>query len=150
MTRLPVVFALCGLCLLASGCPRTQHPDDHPVVAYPPADAYDTPPDFNGEWKGSVERKRGQLHLGKLRAGEYFGNFSADDGSLDIALHLEQSSAASSTGAQVPSNRLLFTWQDGTGKRGHGWFKIDETGDALNGSSGLGELVDGQIWLFTR
>ena len=84
-----------------------------------------------------MERKRGQLHLGKLRAGEYFGNFSADDGSLDIALHLEQSSALSSTGAQMPSNRLLFTWQDGRSYDG------DMADDKKHGN-GLFTWPDGQ------
>ena len=121
-----------------------------PVVVYPQAEAFDPVPSFTGAWSGKVERKQGELQLGILRAGEYFGNFTAADGSLDIALHLEQSSATTASGAQVPSNRLLFTWQDGEGGRGHGWFTIDREGSALEGSSGVGQAIDGVAWLFER
>jgi hypothetical protein len=119
-------------------------------VVYPEAEAFDSEPSFTGAWSGKVERTRGELQLGQLRAGEYFGNFTAEDGSLDIALHLEQSSATTPNGAQVPSNRLLFTWQDGEGGRGHGWFKIDRQGATLAGSSGVGEAIEGIAWLFER
>ena len=150
VTRLPVVFALASFGAVALGCNPTTHPDDHVLVSYPDAEAFEPPPEFSGAWTGKVERKHGELQIGQLRAREYFANFTADDGSLDIALHMEQSMTSTANGAQVPSNRLLFTWQDGSGQRGHGWFKIDEAGARLDGSSGLGERVDGYVWLFLR
>jgi hypothetical protein len=119
-------------------------------VVYPEARAYLQPPSFSGAWQGKLNRKQGKLQIGELKSGEYFGNFTAEDGELDIALLLEQSLALSANGAQLPSNRLLFTWQDGGGERGHGWLMIDEAGAELEGSSGFGERIDGFSWNFSR
>lgn len=135
---------------LLFACDHGGDPGNRVVTVYPDAEAYSTPPDFTGAWQGQVERKSGKLQVGQLRAGEYFGNFSAADGSLDIALYLEQSNATTATGASLPSNRLLFTWQDGNGERGHGWLKIDRGGRKLEGASGFGEAIEGFTWSFTR
>ena len=137
-------------CLVAGGCETATVLDPHVQVVYPDALAFEVPPDFTGSWLGRLNRTRGELEIGSLKTGEYFGNFTASDGSLDVALLMEQSWAVTENGAQVPSNRLLFTWQDGAGERGHGWFHIDQRSEKLGGSSGFGEAIEGFDWEFSR
>ena len=139
-------------CLLLVGlvaCDRTIAHEHHEVV-YPKAEPFEPPPVFAGSWRGKLAGHRGELQLGELRRGEYYGNFTADDGALDVALLLEQSMALIENGASVPSNRLVFDWQDGTGERGHGWLLVDQAGHKLTGASGFGEAIEGFSWTFRR
>lgn len=141
---------VCLLLLALAACDRAVVASEHHEVVYPKAEAFEPPPVFAGAWRGKLAGHRGELQLGELRRGEYYGNFTADDGALDVALLLEQSMALIENGASVPSNRLVFDWQDGTGERGHGWLLIDQRGQKLSGGSGFGEAIEGFSWVFGR
>ncbi len=117
---------------------------------YPEAEPYEAAAGFVGTWRGRVGEYEGQLRVGELSQGRYFGNFAAADGRLELALLMDQSLVTSDAGATLPSNRALFTWQDGAGNRGHGWLKIASKGDALSGSSGELESIDGWAWQLSR
>lgn len=139
------VFALTAALALV-GCDR----EGGTSAVYPPAEAYDRAPQFVGTWRGQVGELSGELRIGELGPRRYFANFTSDNRRLELALLLDQSLAEAEGGASLPSNRLLFTWQDGEGSRGHGWLKITLAGDRLAGSSGPLESIDGTSWNFER
>ena len=141
---------ICVVLLAVAACDRGATAHKHHEIVYPRAEAFEPPPVFAGAWRGKLAGHRGELQLGELRRGEYYGNFTADDGALDVALLLEQSMASLENGASVPSNRLVFNWQDGTGERGHGWLLVDHSGRELIGESGFGEAIEGFSWTFRR
>ena len=133
--------ARCG----GAGAGSTHAPD------YPTAEVYDRDPDFSGEWVGEVGSMPGELQLGLLEPGKYFGSFRSDDGSAEYVLLLEQTMVTSEVGGSAPSNRMTFTWQDGQGGRGLGWLLINREDTALTGSFGYGRATEGLgTWTFIR
>ena len=120
------------------------------TVQYPEAKSFAEPPIFVGAWKGTLGDFRGELQIGELSPREYFGNFDVGDGRHDVALLMEQSIVQSSSGGALPSNRILFTWQNGMGERGRGYLLIDESSTRLRGASGEGGAIEGMKWDFTR
>ena len=142
----PALFVVCAAALLA--CDPTTTTGGRAV--YPDAEAYSAAPVFEGSWRGRISDWEGELLVGELSARKYFGNFSSAVGNKEIAVLFEQSVAVNANGASLPSNRLVFTWQDGQGQRGKGWVKIDEAGRRLEGSAGFNESIEGQRWSFER
>lgn len=135
------------------GCPPVTRPDDGPVSQsdYPPASVYDIDPMFTGEWIGDVDGLPGTLNIGLLDERAYFGSFVTDDGSTEYTLLLEHTYLRTEEGGEVPSNRMLFTWQDGLGSRGKGWLLINRDDTALTGSFGYGLATTGLgQWSFER
>lgn len=128
-------------CQSASGATR---------AVYPNAEAFAQAPEFEGTWRGKIDRYQGELRIGELSPHRFFGNFSSDHGGIDLALLMDQSSVQTLGGTSMDSNRLLFTWQDGEGARGHGWMKINERGELLLGESGPLEQIEGSEWKFER
>lgn len=139
--------------LLALGCPPINGPDTGPVSQsnYPPASVYDIDPQFAGEWVGDVDGLSGTLKLGELDERTFFGSFVTDDGSTEYTLLLEHTYVDTEEGGEVPSNRTIFTWQDGLGSRGKGWLLINREDTALTGSFGYGLATTGLgQWSFER
>lgn len=140
---LRVAARLGGLVVLTGalvGCARTATRVE-PI--YPEATVYDRDPQFIGEWVGEVGGVWGILTLGELEPHRYFGSFTADDGSVEYVLMLEQSLVRDDRGAEAPSNRVTFTWQDGLGGRGRGWLLVNREDTALTGSYGYDNAVQG-------
>lgn len=143
------VSGVIALALLAAGgCDRG---DGSALTNYPDPAVYEQDPEFAGEWLGEVAGVSGELDVGDLEPGKYFGNFKADDGSVNYVLLLEQTFVEQENGGRAPSNRLLFTWQDGRGGRGNGWLLINREDTAITGKFGYDEAVDGLgDWSFIR
>jgi hypothetical protein len=142
------ILIACAAGLLAlAGCDRQNTGGP----GYPSADFYEVGPTFAGEWIGEVGQLPGELSLGELSPGNYFGRFKADAEKTEYALLLEQTMIEAPGGGLVPSNRLTFTWQDGLGGRGHGWLLINREDTALTGSFGYAQATDGLGgWTFIR
>lgn len=115
----------------------------------PPAEAYDRPVDFAGEWIGEVEGSEGTLTIDSLGPNRYRGVYEVDATPTRYVLALEQTMVPQGD-ATVGSNRVTFTWQDGRGGRGDGWLLINREGTALTGEFGEGEGHSGGSWTFIR
>lgn len=146
MNRVLLIACVGGL-VAAAGCDRGNTAG--PV--YPPAEAYEIDPTFAGDWIGDAGSIGGELTIGQLSEGEFFGSFQADDERTQYVLLLEQSMVEQPGGGLVPSNRVTFTWQDGLGGRGHGWLLINREDTALTGSFGYDKATAGLgTWTFIR
>jgi hypothetical protein len=118
---------------------------------YPPASIYEIDPEFVGEWVGDVDGISGILEIGELDDRTFFGSFQAADHASEYTLLLEHSYAKTEQGEEAPSNRTIFTWQDGLGSRGKGWLLINREDTALTGSFGFGVATTGLgQWSFER
>jgi len=134
---------------LSFGCDRGG--EGGAITNYPDPSVYERDPEFAGEWLGEVAGLSGELNIGELEPGKFFGSFKADDGSAEYVLLLEQSFVEQASGGRAPSNRMLFTWQDGRGGRGNGWLLINREDTALTGKFGYDSAVDGLgDWSFIR
>jgi hypothetical protein len=131
--------------VLAPGC---KDDGTQPMSAIPPAEAYDTPSNFKGEWIGEVEGQVGTLTVTWLGNGRYRGIYKGEDVEIDYVLLLEQDLVPAS-GTTVPGNRALFTWQDGHGGRGEGWLLINREDSALTGAFGEQGSIE-RPWTFIR
>lgn len=118
---------------------------------YPPASVYEVDPLFTGEWTGDVDGLPGTLTIGELDERSFFGSFVTSDRSTEYTLLLEHSHVETEEGGEAPSNRTIFTWQDGLGSRGKGWLLINREDTALTGSFGYGVATEGLgQWSFVR
>jgi hypothetical protein len=149
----PVAVALGLLVTLALGCPGNRTGGGGPVSQsnYPPASVYEFDPEFAGEWTGDVDGLAGTLKIGVLDDRTFFGSFRTDDGATEYTLLLEHTYVDTEEGGEAPSNRTIFTWQDGLGSRGKGWLLINREDTALTGSFGYGVATAGLgQWSFER
>lgn len=135
---------LAAALVLAPGCKN----DGTQASTNPPAEAYDTPSDFAGQWLGEVEGQVGTLTITPLGPGRYRGIYEGDDVKVEYVLLLEQD-LLPLAGATVAGNRALFTWQDGRGGRGEGWLLINREDSALTGAFGERGLLE-RPWTFIR
>lgn len=139
-------------CLLA--CPGTTGSSTTGAslqTNYPPASVYEVDPLFTGEWTGDVDGLPGTLTIGELDERSFFGSFVTADRSTEYTLLLEHSYVETEEGGEAPSNRTIFTWQDGLGSRGKGWLLINREDTALTGSFGYGVATEGLgQWSFVR
>lgn len=118
---------------------------------YPPASVYEVDPIFAGQWTGDVDGLPGTLTIGELDERSYFGSFVTDDRATEYTLLLEHTYVETEEGGEAPSNRTIFTWQDGLGSRGKGWLLINREDTALTGSFGYGVATQGLgQWSFER
>lgn len=118
---------------------------------YPPASVYEVDPVFAGEWVGDVDGLPGTLTIGELDERSFFGSFVTADRSTEYTLLLEHTYVETEEGGEAPSNRTIFTWQDGLGSRGKGWLLIDSEDMGLSGSFGYGVATEGLgQWSFER
>lgn len=118
---------------------------------YPPASVYEVDPLFTGEWAGDVDGLPGTLTIGELDERAFFGSFVTADRSTEYTLLLEHTYVETEEGGEAPSNRTIFTWQDGLGSRGKGWLLINSEDTALTGSFGYGVATEGLgQWSFVR
>lgn len=129
---------------LAPGCKD----DGTQASSIPPAEAYDTPSRFEGEWIGEVDGQVGTLTVTPLGPGRYRGLYDGEDVAIDYVLLLEQD-LVPTHGTTVAGNRALFTWQDGHGGRGEGWLLINREDSALTGAFGERGLLE-RPWTFIR
>jgi hypothetical protein len=150
--RRPISRCLLLTTMFALGCPPINGPDGPASQSnYPPPSVYDIDPQFAGEWTGDVDGLPGTLKLGELDERTFFGSFVTDDGSTEYTLLLEHTYVDTEEGGEVPSNRTVFTWQDGLGSRGKGWLLINREDTALTGSFGYGLATSGLgEWSFER
>lgn len=126
-----------GLPAVLLGCDVTHQP----AAPIPPAEAYDLPSDFGGVWVGEADGTVGALEITSLGGGRYRGYFQGDDVELEYVLVLEQDPVQ--IGEQlIPGNRATFSWQDGRGGRGDGWFLINREDSALTGAFGAQGMMD--------
>jgi hypothetical protein len=137
-------------CLLA--CPVTPGGGEGSLQTnYPPASVYEVDPLFTGEWSGDVDGLPGTLTIGELDERSFFGSFVTSDRSTEYTLLLEHTYVETPEGGEAPSNRTIFTWQDGLGSRGKGWLLINREDTALTGSFGYGTATEGLgQWSFVR
>lgn len=119
----------------------------------PPAEAYDTPCDFAGQWLGEVEGQVGTLTITPLGSGRYRGLYEGEDVKVEYVLLLEQDlvplAGTTLAGTTIASNRALFKWQDGRGGQGDGWLLINREDSALTGAFGEKGLLE-RPWTFIR
>ena len=121
------------------------------VAVYPDALAFDHAPHFVGSWSGTAAGVQGRLTIGELDELRYSGQFEGNGSSVRYILLMDQSLAASESHGAVPSNRVVFTWQDGAGGRGKGWLLINREGTRLTGSSGYVSATEGHgQWALER
>lgn len=130
--------------VLAPGCKD----DGTQAATMPPAEAYETPSDFSGEWIGEVEGQVGTLTISSLGPGRYRGRYEGEDVKVDYVLLLEQDLLPMGSDS-IPGNRAVFTWQDGRGGRGEGWLLINREDSALTGAFGERGLLE-RPWTFIR
>lgn len=117
----------------------------------PPAEVYDAPPRFEGQWSGAVDDLAGQLEISALGNGIYRGVYRSGSAPVEYILRLEQTMQTDeATEAAQPTNRMTFTWQDGRGGRGVGWLMINRANSALTGEFGEGARHQGGGWTFRR
>ena len=141
-----ILVASC-LVLDLAACARSQDTTSE----IPEAVSYGTAPKFDGEWVGEVGGMPGVLDVGDLGSGRSYAAFRGDDGLTEYVLLMEQTQVSTIGGAQVASNRMVYTWQDGQGARGRGWLLINREETALAGGFGLGDALDGHgDWSFIR
>ncbi len=150
--RLAPVWLAALACLLACpGTPTGSGTGGGVMTNYPPASVYEVDPLFEGEWTGDVDGLPGTLTIGELDERAYFGSFVTDDHSTEYTLLLEHTYVETEEGGEAPSNRTIFTWQDGLGSRGKGWLLINREDTALTGSFGYGVATEGLgQWSFVR
>lgn len=132
--------------VLAAALPGCD--DGQQVASIPPAEAYDAPSDFSGEWLGEVEGQVGTLTISSLGAGRYRGLYEGEDVAIEYVLLLEQDMVPMGSAA-IAGNRTTFTWQDGRGGRGEGWLLINREDSALTGAFGERGLIE-RPWTFIR
>lgn len=125
--------------------------DGTQAASIPPAEAYDMPSDFSGQWIGEVEGEVGTLTIAPLGTGRYRGLYEGEGVAIEYVLLLEQDLVAvgSSSASTMPGNRATFTWQDGRGGRGEGWLLINREDSALTGAFGERGELD-RPWTFIR
>jgi hypothetical protein len=133
--------------LLLGGCRPVEGGAEPPNL--PPAELYDQPPEFSGEWIGEVDMTTGALKIDGLAPGKYYGIYEVDGADVRYVLSLEQT-VLEANGVPVVSNRCTFTWQDGHGGRGNGWLLINREDSALTGEFGEGEGDNQGTWTFIR
>ena len=115
----------------------------------PPAELYEQPPSFIGEWRGAVDEVPGELRITPLgKEGIYRGVYLGEPDVVYI-LKLEQT-VIEDNGQPRLSNRTVFTWQDAHGGRGSGWLLIDRDNAALTGAFGEGDGHHAGVWSFSR
>lgn len=144
-----------SLCLLLLACPGPSGSGTGTgggiQTNYPPASVYEIDPQFVGEWAGDVDGLLGTLTIGDLDERSFFGSFVTNDGSTEYTLLLEHTYVDTEEGGEAPSNRTIFTWQNGLGSRGKGWLLINREDTALTGSFGFGVATEGLgQWSFVR
>ena len=123
----------------ALGC-RTAQGGGGGAAAIPPAEAYERPSDFKGEWLGESAGRLGTLMIEGLGGARYYGRFESEDKALAYVANMQQRSATpAGEDAPVPANLMTFTWQDGRGGRGEGWLLINREDSALSGVIYFGE-----------
>lgn len=135
---------LVAAAVLAPGCKD----DGTQASSIPPAEAYDAPSDFAGQWLGEVEGQVGTLTITPLGPGRYRGLYEGEDVKVDYVLLLEQDLVPLG-GTTVAGNRALFKWQDGRGGQGEGWLLINREDSALTGAFGERGLLE-RPWTFIR
>jgi hypothetical protein len=149
--RLAAVWPVLLACLLACPGPGGGTTTTGVLENYPPASVYEVDPIFEGEWAGDVDGLPGTLTIGELDDRAYFGSFVTEDRSTEYTLLLEHTYVETEEGGEAPSNRTIFTWQDGLGSRGKGWLLINREDTALTGSFGYGVATEGLgQWSFVR
>jgi hypothetical protein len=139
--------------LLTSGCAISLGPSSNNGSSsnYPPASIYEIDPEFAGEWLGDIDGQVGTLRIGELDERTFFGSFLTHDGGVEYTLLIEQTYLDTDDGVEVPSNRTIFTWQNGLGSRGKGWLLINREDTALTGTFGYGVATTGLGgWSFER
>lgn len=129
---------------LAPGCKD----DGTQATSIPPAEAYESPSDFSGEWIGEVDGEVGTLTVSPLGPGRYRGLYEGEALAIDYVLLLEQDLVPVGDGT-FAGNRAVFTWQDGHGGRGEGWLLINREDSALTGAFGERGLLE-RPWTFIR
>lgn len=145
----PVLAALLLACPGTGGTGSTGGATSQ--TNYPPASVYEIDPQFAGDWVGDVDGIPGTLTIGELDERSYFGSFVTTDSSTEYTLLLEHSYVDTEEGGEAPSNRTIFTWQNGLGSRGKGWLLINREDTALTGSFGFGVATQGLgQWSFVR
>lgn len=149
MVRQPLAALADGLALALVATATACDKDGDAGPPLPPAEAYDRPADFSGDWIGEVAGTEGTLVIGRLGPSRYRGVYEVDGAPIRYVLALEQTMVDVS-GAQVPSNRVVFTWQDGRGGRGEGWLLVNRENTALTGEFGEGDGHTGGGWTFIR
>ena len=113
----------------------------------PPAEVFETTPEFVGRWRGQVEEQEGELRITPLSAdGSIFRGVYRAQG-LDTQYILK---CVRRELGEAPTNQLTFTWQDGRGGEGTGWLMINRDGTAITGAFGQGGAHDGGTWTFSR
>lgn len=137
------VAALLGL--VAVGCDKTG-PSLPPM---PPAEVFEQPSDFSGEWIGEVESTEGTLTISRLGPARYRGVYEVDGAPIRFVLALDQTMLPQGE-EPAPANRVVFTWQDGRGGRGNGWLLVNRENTALTGEFGEGDGHSGGAWTFIR
>lgn len=115
----------------------------------PPAEVYANEPEFAGVWEGRVDDVEGTLRLDRISAGTYRGLYRSEAFAVEYILRCEQTIEGEDENGQ-PTNRLVFTWQDGHGGRGTGWLLINRDSSALTGAFGEGAGHIGGTWTFLR
>ncbi|MCX4242845.1 hypothetical protein [Paraliomyxa miuraensis] len=124
--------------------------DGTQASSIPPAEAYERPSDFSGEWIGEVEGEVGLLSITSLGQGRYRGLYEGENVAVEYVLLLEQDLVPVGTaGEPIAGNRATFTWQDGHGGRGEGWLLINREDSALTGAFGERGLLE-RPWTFIR
>ncbi len=119
--------------------------------AVPPTDVYSDPVSFVGEWLGEVEGLMGTLRIDELEPRHYRGLFRAEREPTQYVLSMERVRAPGPGETLVPTNQVLFTWQDGRGSRGAGWLLINREDTALTGEFGYDPApVGAGSWTFIR
>jgi hypothetical protein len=149
LTRLGLAASVSLLC----ACPVRPEGSEggNGSTTLPPASVYEIDPEFAGEWTGDVDGHVGTLMIGEIEERVFYGSFVTDDGRAEYTLLLEQTYVFTQEGGEVPSNRVLFTWQDGLGSRGKGWLLVNQQDTALTGSFGYGVATEGLgEWSFER
>jgi hypothetical protein len=115
----------------------------------PPAEVFDEPCDFSGQWTGEIGGRMGSLRITRLQPTRYRGQFDLDGGGLRFVLSLDQTTLPRD-GKPAPTNLASFTWQDGRGGLGVGWLLVNREGTALTGEFGEGPGHSGGSWNFIR
>jgi hypothetical protein len=130
----------------AFACDKGEGPELPPAEVYVPTAA------VHGEWRGEVAGVEGTLEIEDLAGSHYRGMFTASRQSRRYVLNMEQLDGPGPDGAQLPSNLVHFTWQDGRGDRGEGWLLVNREGSALTGSfgRGTGTTSGAGEWTFVR
>ena len=149
MVRQPLAALEDAIALAAIATAAACDKDGETTLPLPPAEAYDQPSDFSGDWIGEVEATEGTLTISRLGPARYRGVYEVDGTPIRYVLALEQTMVEQG-GAQVPANRVVFTWQDGRGGRGEGWLLVNRENTALTGEFGEGAGHIGGAWTFIR